>query len=223
MNVVLSQKDLTNAIKLYLAYSGITRVIHDMEITRKLNGDDAGMTATLTLAEEELTEDQLADLAMSQKRARGLNIFNSKPAGASVQAPLPESKPADPKWTDWDDDTLAESDSTAPPVLSDTQDSPFAEAMATAVTPVIPEPTESTELVEGNVEPVQETVPEPVVEQVSQVIAQPEEMPEDSPFASLTTSSEEEQAAEAKLAAETPAPAPVAAPEPPNSAASIFG
>ncbi len=84
MEIILSEKDIGSAIKLYLAYSGVTRSVASLEFARKLRGDDAGISVSLDLEDAEMSAEELSELAMSQSRARGLN---NKVSEAPVKRP----------------------------------------------------------------------------------------------------------------------------------------
>ena len=73
MEIILSEKDLTNAVKLYMAHSGVIRTVTSVEFARKLKGDDAGISVAMELSDVDLTPEMLAELALTQQQARGLN------------------------------------------------------------------------------------------------------------------------------------------------------
>ena len=108
MEIILSEKDLTNAIKLYLAYSGVVRTVETVEFARKLKGDDAGISVAMELSDHEYTPEMLAELALTQQQARGLNaqgtmgspnsaivLGKGKAAKSAASAGLSPDKPAE--------------------------------------------------------------------------------------------------------------------------------
>lgn len=119
MDIILSEKDLDNAVKLYLAFSGITRTVSALEYARKLKGDAAGISVSLVLDDDEMSAASLAELAMSQKRARGLtNQIDQLEAAKKPGKVEPVKQVADPAM-DEDDGT---------PFTSATEDAALAKA-----------------------------------------------------------------------------------------------
>ena len=108
MEIILSEKDLTNAVKLYMAHSGVIRTVTSVEFARKLKGDDAGISVAMELSDVDLTPEMLAELALTQQQARGLNaagttgspnsaivLGKGKAAKSASSAGLSPGKPAE--------------------------------------------------------------------------------------------------------------------------------
>ena len=85
MQITLTEHDLEQAVRLYIANSGVVRSVSSLKFARKLSGEDAGITVNLDLAEEEITAEGLKELAMSVAAARGINATAT-----------PAAKPAEP-------------------------------------------------------------------------------------------------------------------------------
>ena len=123
MEIILSEKDLTNAVKLYMAHSGVVRTVTSVEFARKLKGDDAGISVAMELSDVDLTPEMLAELALTQQQARGLNaagttgspnsaivLGKGKAAKSTSSAGLSPGKPAEhPSDADTDEELGAAS------------------------------------------------------------------------------------------------------------------
>ena len=174
MQIVLSENDLANAIKLYLAHSGVIRTVVDLEFARKLKGDDAGISVALELSDQDLSTEELQKLAMEQNRARGLNARVTNQTSPAFDAPektTPQTASESP---------APQSDATDPSGFDDDQ-IPFG-AEEPGDTPPAPKATPE-ELGAGNAQ------------------APAEEMPEASPFADQAEQTSEDEAA-AEIATE---------------------
>jgi hypothetical protein len=173
MNITLTETDMEDAVRLYIANSGVHRSVSHLEFARKLKGDDAGITVTLELADEPLSPEYLETLALDVATARDINTGPaSTPAKAEPKAKAKAPKPApavkepepEPETVEFDEDE---------------SDSPFGDASAIDDEDI---PFDTEEVAE---EPAEVVAEEPA-----------EEEEEVDPFAQFADEDEEEESPE---------------------------
>lgn len=94
MNITLTESDLEDAVRLYIANSGVFRSIGSLEFVRKLKGEDAGISVSLELTDAPLNPEYLEALALDVAAAREIN---QAPAAKSTPTQVHKKEAETPK------------------------------------------------------------------------------------------------------------------------------